>query len=103
MRYVAVKIVCMFDLPTITKEDKRDYRTFRKRLLQDGFQMLQYSVYIRTCPDRSFANKFHRRIKSYAPRRGDVRLFNITEKQFEDMEHIICSDKERAKVMASES
>ena len=103
MRYVAVRVICIFDLPVVTDKDKRAYRTFRKFLIQNGFEMLQYSVYIRTCPNRSFANKFYNRIKQNSPRKGDIKLLTITEKQFEDMESIICTDKERQEIIKSES
>lgn len=102
MRYVAVRIICIFDLPVITDNEKRAYRDFRKFLLKNGFEMLQYSVYIRTCPNRSFANKFYRKIKIHAPRKGDIKLLSITEKQFEDMEWITCNDKERVKILESD-
>ena len=103
MRYVAVRVICIFDLPVVTDNDKRAYRTFRKFLLQNGFEMLQYSVYVRTCPNRSFANKFYNRIKQNAPRKGDIKLLTITEKQFEDMASIVCSDKEKQKILRSDS
>ncbi len=102
MRYVAVRVICIFDLPVVTDNDKRAYRTFRKFLIKNGFEMLQYSVYIRTCPNRSFANKFYNRIKQNAPRKGDIQLLTITEKQFEDMVHIVCDDKERQKILSSD-
>lgn len=102
MRYVAMRVICMFDLPVITNNEKRAYRDFRKFLLKNGFEMLQFSIYIRTCPNRSFAKKFYRKIKAYAPRRGDIKLLSITEKQFEDMEYIICTDKERLKILESD-
>ncbi len=103
MRYVAVRVICIFDLPVKTNNEKRAYRTFRKFLIKNGFQMLQYSVYIRTCPDRSFANKFYSRIKQNAPRKGDIQLLTITEKQFEDMIHIVCTDKEKQTILASDN
>lgn len=103
MRYVAVRVICIFDLPVNTNNDKRAYRTFRKFLLKNGFEMLQYSVYIRTCPNRSFANKFYNRIKQNAPRKGDIQLLTITEKQFEAMEHIVCNDKEKQSILSSDN
>lgn len=103
MRYVAVRVICIFDLPVITNNDKRAYRTFRKFLIKNGFEMLQYSVYIRTCPNRSFANKFYKKIKQNAPRKGDIQLLTITEKQFEDMEHIVCGDKEKQNILRSDN
>ena len=42
-------VIVMFDLPTDTKADRRSYALFRKSLIQDGFSMLQFSVYIRHC------------------------------------------------------
>ena len=47
--YRAVWIFTMFDLPTDTKKARKDYTYFRKKLLRDGFSMLQYSVYVRHC------------------------------------------------------
>ena len=58
MSYEVMRLMCCFDLPTETNKQKRMYRNFRKALLGYGFQMLQYSVYIRTCPNRSFAKKY---------------------------------------------
>lgn len=43
----------MFDLPTETKREQREYRTFRKHLIENGFVMLQYSIYYRSLPNRS--------------------------------------------------
>lgn len=63
--------------------------------------MLQFSVYIRTCPNRSFANKFYKKIRANSPRKGDIRLLTITEKQFEDMKCIICSHKEKESILES--
>lgn len=103
MRYVAMRVICIFDLPVVTDNDKRAYRTFRKFLLKNGFEMLQYSVYIRTCPNRSFANKFYNRIKQSAPRKGDIKILTITEKQFEDMVSIVCIDKEKQEILKADS
>ena len=87
--YNRLKIICMFDLPTETNEDKREYRIFRKRLLENGFVMIQFSVYIRTCPNKEFAKKFLPKLKQNIPSNGNIRLFSITEKQYNDMEFIV--------------
>lgn len=98
-----MRVICIFDLPVVTDNEKRAYRTFRKFLIQNGFEMLQYSVYVRICPNRSFANKFYSRIMQNAPRKGDIKLLTITEKQFEDMVFIVCRDKEKHKILKSDS
>ena len=57
MRYEALRLLCFFDLPMESKDEKRIYRNFRKELISNGFEMLQFSVYYRTCPNRSFVKK----------------------------------------------
>ena len=42
-------VIAMFDLPTLTPQDRRAYARFRKDLIEDGFTMMQYSVYCRHC------------------------------------------------------
>ena len=44
-----MRIVVMFDLPTQTKEQKDSYIKFRRNLIQNGYVMLQYSVYTKIC------------------------------------------------------
>ena len=56
-KYNIMRMFCMFDLPVETEEQRRNYRIFRKELIQEGFVMIQYSIYVRVCPSREFANK----------------------------------------------
>ena len=42
MRYEALRLLCFFDLPMETNQDKRVYRNFRKDLIANGFEMLQF-------------------------------------------------------------
>jgi len=84
--YRAVWIFAMFDLPTDTKEARREYTHFRKNLLKDGFTMLQYSVYVRHCASEENAAVHYNRVKAFLPADGEVRLVTITDKQFGRME-----------------
>ncbi|PTF93852.1 CRISPR-associated endonuclease Cas2, partial [Staphylococcus chromogenes] len=52
MSYRFMRVLLMFDLPVETKQQRRIYSKFRKRLLENGFLMMQYSIYI-----KSVANK----------------------------------------------
>ena len=79
----------MFDLPVETAEEKRAYRIFRKNLIKEGFFMLQYSIYVRTCPNMEYGHRLEKRVKGFAPAKGNVRLISITEKQYEDMKLIV--------------
>ena len=83
--YRCMWILTMFDLPTDTKPARRQYALFRKDLLQDGFMMMQYSVYARHCPSKENAEVHIRRIKGFIPPDGEVRILTFTDKQFQRM------------------
>jgi len=76
----------MFDLPVTTKSARRAYTQFRKKLLQDGFSRLQYSVYVRHCASQENAEVHVGRIERSLPDDGEVRIITITDKQFERMD-----------------
>ena len=78
-------LMTMFDLPTDTKAARRAYSDFRKALLQDGFSMLQFSVYARHCPSEENATVHENRVSMSLPPDGEVRLLLVTDKQFERM------------------
>ena len=71
-----------FDLPTETKKDRRNASQFRKNLLQDGFSMMQFSVYIRHCASGESADVHEKRINRLVPPLGKVSVLRITDKQF---------------------
>ena len=57
-----MRVICMFDLPMDTAKEKRIYQLFRKGLIKEGFVMMQYSVYVRTCPTREYAKRLEKRV-----------------------------------------
>ncbi len=79
-------IIVFFDLPTDTKVAKKQYTQFRKGLLQDGFAMMQYSVYYRHCASKENTEVHLQRIRLNVPPDGEVRITQFTDKQFERME-----------------
>ena len=83
--YQCMWILVLFDLPTDTKLARKQYTNFRKGLLEDGFSMMQYSVYYRHCASRENANVHDSRVHLIIPPDGEVRVIQITDKQFERM------------------
>jgi len=75
-------IIVLFDLPTNTKQARKQYTQFRKHLLNDGFTMMQYSVYMRHSASEENAQVHVKRVKSILPPDGEVRIVKITDKQF---------------------
>ena len=84
--YRIMWVLVLFDLPTETKEDKKRYATFRKKILNDGFAMFQFSMYIRHCSSKENAEVHIKRVKSILPPKGHVGIMCITDKQFGMME-----------------
>ena len=84
-------VVAMFDLPVETSEMRSCYRKFREFLLNDGFMMMQYSVYARYCPNRENAQTHIERIELQVPDDGQVRVFVLTELQYQKMK-IFCGN-----------
>lgn len=86
-----MRIIVMFDLPTDTLDDKREYRKFRKFLIKNGFLMMQESIYTKMALNRTVASSVEKSIKNNKPSKGLVQMLIITEKQFAGMEYIVGS------------
>ena len=82
----AMWLIVLFDLPTDTKASRKEYTRFRKFLLNDGFSMMQYSVYIRHSSSDENAHVHSKRVKARLPADGEVRIIKITDKQFGKIE-----------------
>lgn len=80
-----MRLIVFFDLPTKTKKDKRAYVLFRRFLLKDGYDMLQFSVYGRVVNGFDDAEKHLKRLQDSLPPAGSVRCLKVTEKQFTKM------------------
>ncbi len=76
-------LLAYFDLPVGLQEERKQASTFRKRLLDQGFLMIQYSVYARPCVTLDSMEKYSRRVRSFAPVNGNVRLMFLTDLQWE--------------------
>ena len=79
-------VFVMFDLPVKSKPQRKAAAGFRKQLLEDGFWMLQFSVYARPCPTQENAKVHYDRVRSWLPSEGQVRMLQFTDKQFARME-----------------
>ncbi|MFN7746157.1 MAG: CRISPR-associated endonuclease Cas2 [Hyphomonadaceae bacterium] len=75
-------VIAMFDLPTDTPRARKAYAQFRKNLIQDGFTMMQYSVYSRHCASIENAETHMTRMGALVPAAGEVRFLAITDRQF---------------------
>ena len=72
----------MFDLPVGTKAERKAATKFRKFLLDQGFEMAQFSVYLRFAESKEAAETHIGKVRSALPVRGSVHIVTITDKQY---------------------
>ena len=81
-QYRSMWVLVFFDLPTNTKTDRKRATKFRKNLLDDGFTMFQFSIYMRFSASRENAEVHTKRVQKSLPEYGKVGVMQITDKQF---------------------
>jgi len=84
--YRIMWVLVFFDLPTETKKERKVASDFRKKIVNDGFTMFQFSIYLRHCASRENADVHIKRVKNILPELGQVGILCITDKQFGQME-----------------
>ena len=78
-----------FDLPVGTKVERRVATRFRKFLKDDGYMMLQLSVYARVCRGEEAIDKHIQRVTKQMPDKGSVRALQVTDKQYARMKLLL--------------
>ncbi|MFZ5658320.1 MAG: CRISPR-associated endonuclease Cas2 [Pseudomonadota bacterium] len=84
-----MRLLVFFDLPTLTRAEKRAYTLFRRFLLQDGYDMIQWSVYGRVVNGFDDMETHIKRLSANLPPEGSVRCLQISEKQFAQMKLLV--------------
>lgn len=83
--YRIMWMIVMFDLPTLTKTQRRNHTLFRNYLLKQGFLRAQFSIYMRVLPGKEGVNKLVRKIRDNRPKKGRISILSITDKQYENI------------------
>ena len=84
-----MRVIVFFDLPVDTVDDRREYARFRKRLMQNGFIMMQESVYSKLALNLSVADSIMELVRKNKPPKGLVQMLVITEKQYARIEYVV--------------
>ena len=92
-----MRMIVMFDLPVKTAVQRKVATKFRKFLIEDGYHMLQFSIYARVCNGTDAVEKHRRRLNTSLPNNGSVRMMVITEKQYQNIEILVGALKEEKK------
>lgn len=78
-------LVVLFDLPVGTPKERKAANRFRHDLLNLGFEMSQFSVYLRFCAGKEQAEAYERKIEHAMPSSGKIHIMAITDKQYENI------------------
>ena len=89
-----MRMIVFFDLPMISSSDLVDYRRFRKFLLNNGFIMMQKSVYTKLVINNVTSLAVKQRIRDNLPNDGIVELLEITENQFSKIEYLVGEEQQ---------
>ncbi|GEM_PF-128669 len=90
-------LIVMFDLPTDTLKERRLATRFRNDLLDDGYMMLQYSVYVRPAVTLDKKESYLNYLRKINPGTGDIRCLFITDAQWMKMDIISTRKKRKPK------
>lgn len=89
MSYRFMRVIVMFDLPTDTAFERKNYRNFRKFLIKNGFMMMQESVYVKICLNMHAVEKVKQNIVKNKTKKGIIQVLSVTERQFADIDLIV--------------
>lgn len=95
--YRLMWVAVMFDLPVVEKEERKAATDFRKALLDMGFEMAQFSVYMRFCTSQTQIDTYCKRVEGALPAGGKVNILTFTDKQYERIISYLGKAKQPAK------
>jgi CRISPR-associated protein Cas2 len=85
----AMRLIIMFDLPSVTNKEMKYARKWHKFLAQNGFIMMTESVYSRLVMNKSISEGLKKLVKANIPPKGAIQLLEVTEKQFSSMDYLL--------------
>lgn len=90
----AMWCLVMFDLPVETKRQRREATRFRNNLLDWGFSMVQFSVYVKYWPLGGQDHATLRAIKNHLPSGGRVHVLGLTDRQWASGLHFVRAEQQ---------
>lgn len=92
-----MRLLVFFDLPVKTKSERSQATHFRKFLIDDGYYMIQFSLYGRICATIENAKAHEEKLKFHLPVSGSIRTLLITEKQYSNINILLGKAKKKDK------
>lgn len=92
--YHIMWLFVFFDLPVVTKKERKVAAQFRKNIMKDGFVMMQYSVYVRHCASYESQQVHVKRLRGIVPDTGMISILSVTDKQYGEIINIWGKEKQ---------
>lgn len=84
-----MRAILFFDLPMETSNERRDYSHFRKFLIDNGFYMMQKSVYSKLFLNRNSFELLKQKVMTALPKKGVIQIMSVTENQYSAIDYLI--------------
>lgn len=81
--YKLMWMIVMFDLPVLTKAQRKTANDFRLSLLDLGFLRCQLSVYGKFCTSTEQIHAVTGEVHKFLPPGGQVDILSITDRQYQ--------------------
>jgi CRISPR-associated protein Cas2 len=91
--YRFMRSILFFDLPMMSDAEVRRYTRFRKYLINNGYIMMQYSIYSKIFPNRDTVKWHMQDLERNLPSDGSVMIMTVTEKQYQSIQNLVGSKK----------
>lgn len=98
-----MRMIVMFDLPVRTKKQRGEAARFRNFLLNDGYFMLQYSVYVRICGGLDSVATHRARLSQNVPDNGSIRMMLVTERQYASIDLLLGNYTKQEELVKAET
>ena len=83
--YRIMWVMVFFDLPVTGRKERKAATGFRNFLLDQGFEMAQFSVYVRFTSGKEAVEALTRKVEKVLPPSGKVDILQFTDKQYENI------------------
>lgn len=84
-----MRLIIFFDLPHVYNNDIRNYNRFRKFLINEGFIMMQESVYSKLALNSVQINLIMKKVIKNSPDKGIIEGLVVTERQYANINYIV--------------
>jgi CRISPR-associated protein Cas2 len=84
--YRKMWLLLMYDLPVVEPEQRRRATRFHQSVVDQGFQRLHYSVYMRYCGSTERVDTVERAVRRDLPEEGSVVMLRLTDRQMANMQ-----------------